>query len=263
MAAIALFAISITHVENSVAAEQANAAPLWVFTKFKEAKTPTELNRLTIGLPQSTDHLLETECKLAVAKQNLAVTLNIPGLKKAKAERVQVKFFRQQFEQTLTGTITETASDSTPAKVLINIRVTAPLWNALMGMKGLTIAVDNSNLINFNLVRGSEQRVSNFLQSCRAKSLAISRNQDAEKNILRQYYCKDGSILKVKLIASGTQPTARLTHNDAEDIALNPEVSAKGIIYQNDSYKLEMRGFEATLKNRGDVLTCSANLPQK
>lgn len=261
-AAMIIILVGSQKIANPAIADQSKTTPLWVFSKFKEAKTPAELNRLTIGLPQSTDHLLSTECKLAEAKPDLPVSVYVKGLKNSDSTSVQVKFYRGQFEQTLSGRIITPAINNAAAKILIDIPTKAPLWNALLALKGMTMQVTGTKPITFNLVRGSQQRVSNFLQSCRSKSIALNTNKDAEKTVTRKYFCKDGSILNVKLIVSGTIPFARLTHNDAEDVLLDPSVSASGIIYQNQNYKLEMRGFEAILKTNEEQLTCSTNLSQ-
>ena len=258
---IPLFLCAFFILSSNASAKE--TLPMWVFTQFKEAKSATEPTKLNVGIPKKSYNLLEAECITASQNPTIPVTLFVKNLKGQKTgDEVRVRFFRGRFDQTMTGKIIEIAVNDAPAKLELVINSKAPLWNALLSMKGISIKVEDDPEIKFNFMRGSEQRVSNFLQNCRSQSVAFVANDEAEKIITRKYYCKDGSIINVKLLVAGTIPTATITHGDIENAQLKPVVSTNGVVYQNKDIKLEMQGLTATLSENKNKLTCSANLPQ-
>lgn len=132
----------------------------------------------------------------------------------------------------------------------------AEFWNALLATKSINYQVHQSHITNLNLMYGSEKRISEFLSSCRARSLGINPQKKQDNVITRLFTCNAKEDITVKINTSGTKPTVYLSYKNDKDVKLNSSLETQGIIYKNPNYKLYLQQNKAILESKAKKLTC-------
>ena len=259
MAAILIFA---AHPGSAVAGEKPAKATSWSYTQFEEPKSAEQPARLIIGLARNKKPLMEARCFLNEKAETISVTLYTSVSAPTGNKPLAVTFQRKSYKETFTGNISAGDQDGAgPRNVAIRLAIsrTADFWNAMMALKGLGFTVNNGPAEEFTFVRGSEQRVSSFMQNCRSRSVGLNPSTLSETIISRIYQCEDGQQMRVDINVSGVAPKLKFSYKAASDVSLKATVEGGGITYSNDAYKLKMKGPEATLESNGKIMSCTGN----
>ncbi len=237
-------------------------APLWSYTQFDEPKSAQEPARLRIGLASTKRPLLEARCYLDEKAETIPVTLFTTITSPIAESEIPVTFSRKQYKKTFKGKIVAGDKDgSGPRSIAIKLSIgrKADFWNAMMAMKGLGFSVNNSPAQQIFFVRGSEQRISSFMQNCRSRSVGLNPSSLTDTIISRTYRCKDGLDLRADINLSGVAPKLKMTYKDANEVSLKASVEPDGILYSNRTYKLKMKGTQATLITNGKSMICTGS----
>lgn len=240
-------------------ASPAADGPVWSFTQFDEPQSAEQPARLVIGSARTKRPLIEARCYLNEKAAIIPVTLYAVLTKKGSTETIPVTFSRKNFNRTFQGTIS--AGDKAgngPRNVAIKLAINlkSDFWNAMMAMKGLDYSVDGSRPQQIFFVRGSEQRISGFLQNCRSRSVGLNPTALNETIISRIYRCEDGNELRVDINVTGVAPKLKFSYKSATDVSLKATVAGSGIVYSNQTYRLKMTGTEATIESDGNLTSC-------
>jgi hypothetical protein len=171
------------------------------------------------------------------------------------SSQTKVTFSKEEYKATFKTIKGKTNKlNITPLQMKMSLR--DDFWNALLATKSMNYQVHQSHTTNLNLMYGSEKRISEFLSSCRARSLGINPQKKQDNVITRLFTCNAKETITVKINMSGTKPTVYLSYKDDKDVKLNSSLETQGIIYKNSTYKLYLQQNKATLESKAETLTC-------